>query len=103
MLTTTTSCRKAARIIRTATSSSIVNYFSYATGVRVRACWYVFLLYTGQEIIYINKAVIVVAVVAVRGIACYYQVPSVTSDTIIIIEISIHILLLNNIILVILS
>jgi hypothetical protein len=106
MLTTTASCRKAARTSWTATSSSIVNYFSYTTGVRVRAYWHAFLLYTGQEIIYINKTiviVVVVAVIAVQGIACCYQVPSAISDVIIIIEISTYILLLNNIILVILS
>jgi hypothetical protein len=95
------SCRRAARINKTTTSSSIINYFSYTTGVRVRACWYILLLNTRQEIIYINKAVVIITVI--RGIKYYYQVPSAILDIIIIIEILIHILLLNGITFVILS
>jgi hypothetical protein len=75
MLTLTASRRRAARIRRTATLSSIVNYFSHATGVRVRACWHALLLYTKQELIYIDKAVAVVVVVAaaaVRVRACWH-------------------------------
>jgi hypothetical protein len=72
MLITTISCCKTARINKTTTSSSIVNYFSYTTRIRVRVCRYILLLYTGQEIIYINKTVVVVTVVTIRGIIYYY-------------------------------
>jgi hypothetical protein len=55
----------------TATSSSIVNHFSHATGIRVRACWHALLLHTGQELIYIDKTVIVIVIVD-RVRACWH-------------------------------